>query len=490
MKKLIKFNLVLVSFALLIGLFGACQEPADDIEFPSAENAFTRSDELGKQIEGISRLDGSVDNLIDNSSCLKVVFPVNVEVKGVPTTLNSIGDLAPIQNQYDLNPYDPGFLKIAFPLQVVLSDYTAASIVSQEELNQYASSCQEWGQDHDTECVDFDYPIEIAIYELQNQLASTREIQDDQSLHFILGGLSEEDLISLNFPVTLNAEGVNYVVNDHNELKQVLDNESAVCFENDRRYYPLEELPLGTISLAITDAPFPIGLIEEALVTITRIEVKTGSENDSVPYITLFNDTISYDLLELTNGVTEELSNVQIPEGTYDFFRVYVENGKITLTDGIQFDLKTPSGSSSGLLIKPATSIVVYADQPNDYLFDFDLSRSFVPKGNPNDVSKINGFNFKPVIKAAHKQMTGVLAGTVTNEIDEPLDGVQITLLAADTVNTTAFTGENGTYTLLGLDPGTYVVQAELEGYIAHVSEELQISLGDTTKYNFQIVNE
>lgn len=461
--KKVKSFILIAIYALMMAGLVACQQPADEISLPTDSEAFTKGSTLGSYLHGISLLDGSADNIIDNASSLTVKFPVEVIVKGEKYTVNSYTDLTPIQQVYNLNPYFPDFMAIEFPIEVIKSDYTSAIINNQEELTQANTIAGNYLYD-DIECVDFNYPISLATYDLTNQKAKTIKVESDQVLLKAIMEFDENELISFNFPISITVNDLITSINSNDQLQSVIEDQLFECNENDRWYYS-DDIVLSNISLHLTDAPYPIDMIEEAKVTIDRIDVKTGAANDSVPYITLFNDTLTFDLLELTNGITTALSEVEIPIGTYDFFKIYVEKGSILLKDGNFYDLKIPSGEYSGILIKPNSPIIITEDGPNEFLFDFDLSRSFIPKGNPNNPLQISGFNFKPTIRASNLNESGSLIGQIESIDNFPLEGVQISLYAADTINAVTFSEADGKYAFLGLTEGEYQIEVEKAGY-------------------------
>ncbi len=239
----------------------------------------------------------------------------------------------------------------------------------------------------------------------------------------------------------------------------------------------------GRLKIQLTDAPFPTDLVEEANVTINKIEIRRAGdgENGGNPYVVLSEEEMSFNLLDLTNGVTENLVDSSIEAGSYDLIRLYVSEASIKLKDGQEFNLKIPSGSQSGIkvFIKPA--IVVSGGLSADLLLDFDVSKSFIVQGNPNTPAGIKGFHFKPVIKATNNTTTGTLMGVVTDEEEMALEGVEVALIAADTVYTTSFTDETGGYAILGIDAGTYNVEFAKESYDTLTVENIQIVPGNIT---------
>ena len=260
----------------------------------------------------------------------------------------------------------------------------------------------------------------------------------------------------------------------------------------------------GRITLQLTDAPFPFEMVAEANVTVFKVEVRkvdddeetddnddSAEENtDGSPFITLMEEEIEINLLELTNGTTEMLANVEVPVGTYDLVRVYVKGVNVVLTDGRTFDLKVPSGEQTGLKVFVKPGITVVGGLSADLLLDFDVSRSFVAKGNTKSVDGIRGFNFKPVIKACNLSTAGTLTGLVSsieNDVDVFLEGAQVSVMAADTLNTSGFTDSEGKYTIMGLEAGTYQVFAALEGYMNSDTLDVEIAAANKTIQDFQL---
>ena len=265
----------------------------------------------------------------------------------------------------------------------------------------------------------------------------------------------------------------------------------------------------GRLRVQLTDAPFPYDLIAEANVTIFKIDARykkdyngddnmedtTGmeteeSDEDGKGFTVIMEGEKSINLLELTNGLTETLVDSEVPVGSYDLLRIYVRGVNVVLKDGTTFDLKVPSGSSSGIKVFINPSLEVAGGLTADLLLDFDVSRSFVAKGNPRKLEEFNGFNFKPVIKASNLTIAGSLSGMVTTMQEESmlgLEGAQVSIFAADTLNTTTFTDETGQYTILGLIAGSYDMEVSLEGYESQNAEGITILPGNKTIQDFEL---
>lgn len=255
----------------------------------------------------------------------------------------------------------------------------------------------------------------------------------------------------------------------------------------------------GRLTVQLTDAPFPYDLISEANVTIFKIDAryKEGSmegeennEDQDKSFIVLMEEDRDVNLINLTNGITETLVDMDVSAGSYDLIRVYVKGVNVVLTDGSEFDLIVPGGEQTGIKVFIEPSLYVGGELSADVLLDFDVSRSFIPKGNSKSTG-INGFNFKPVIKASNLTTAGTISGLVSTIVDEEtigLDGATVSVFAADTLNTTTFTDESGNYTIMGLTAGSYDVMVELEGYETQTAEEVTIVAGNKTIQDFDLV--
>ncbi len=270
----------------------------------------------------------------------------------------------------------------------------------------------------------------------------------------------------------------------------------------------LQYVQEGSIHVKITDAPFPADMVESANITIVKIEARRteAMEEDSMeessmdegeseesPYVTLFEGEETINISELNNGITQSMGVSNVPVGTYDLFRVYITESSLTLKDERTFDVKVPSGSQSGLKIFVKPSIVVEGDEISEVLLDMDLSKSFVLRGNPKNIDGINGFIFKPVIRAMNMGYAGIISGVVTDgaaaEIT-PIEGAQLSLFAADTLYTTTFTNAEGAYQLMGLRAGSYELMAEKDGYMASETIELLVTEGGNTVQDFALMPE
>ncbi len=242
----------------------------------------------------------------------------------------------------------------------------------------------------------------------------------------------------------------------------------------------------GRLVLKVTDAPFDISSIESATVKIVKIELKKVGDgiSDGYQYITLSEEPVTIDLIDLRNGVTETLLDLEIPEGSYDMVRLYVDEAGLKLKDSDDIhSLKVPSGSQTGIKVHLNPALEVAEGSLSEILLDIDLSRSFILRGN---LSHNNGFLFKPVVRAANMAKSGCIRGTVTDGSNAAIRDAAV-WVEQDTVLATSFTDSLGFYAIMGVPAGEWKVSATKTGFDTVSFEGVNVIAGNRTLVNFSL---
>jgi hypothetical protein len=244
----------------------------------------------------------------------------------------------------------------------------------------------------------------------------------------------------------------------------------------------------GSLSVKVTDAPFPSDIVSEANVTIDKIEIRQSNNTDENPFVTLSESEQTFNLLELSNGITKSLVEMEIEEGSYDLVRLYVADAEAVLSDGTKYDLKVPSGAQTGIKIFINPSIEVTGGLASELLLDFDVSESFVAQGTTDTAAGINGFIFKPAIKAANLSTSGRLTGEITDNL-EAVPGAEVSVYEAGTLYTSTIANDSGEYTVLGLPEGNYDIIVEHKDYTSVSFEEVEVTAGNATTLDAELGN-
>lgn len=264
-----------------------------------------------------------------------------------------------------------------------------------------------------------------------------------------------------------------------------------------------QQAATGTLRVIVTDKPFPVEFLQEATVTVTRVDVRQAESgtvsagapdgadagsNDASPFVTIFDGEKTLNLLDLRNGRVDLLAESSVPAGSYDQMRLVVTDGRVVLTDGREFDLKVPSGEQSGIKLNFNFEVASGLDggSATELLLDVDLSRAFrvIPGGPaPERVSHIHGFHFQPSVAMRLIDVAG--SGDVTGLVVDGgfnfLDSVVVTAYAGDADVTSTVTDPDGTFMLLGLPPGLYRLEFSRPMFLDVTLDDVYVYAGEAT---------
>lgn len=204
----------------------------------------------------------------------------------------------------------------------------------------------------------------------------------------------------------------------------------------------------GTMRVMLTDAP---GNYESVLIDIqeVRIHANGDAEDEENGWITINDEPIQVDLMELTNGNMEFLGDAELEAGRYNQMRFILGDNNEVVVDGETHPLTTPSAQQSGLKLNINADVesgITYT-----LLLDFDASRSIVSAGNSGQ------YILKPVIRTVSLAETGAIGGDI-----EPADAMPwvYAIAGEDTVAGTR-ASEEGDFLMIGIPSGTYQVSVQ-----------------------------
>jgi len=167
----------------------------------------------------------------------------------------------------------------------------------------------------------------------------------------------------------------------------------------------------GSLRVALTDAP-SCGF-DHVWVTIEKVRVHqnaSAADADAGWSDLTLASPRRVDLLDLTNGILEELGTMPLAAGQYSQVRlVLASNGTtgtstvanaVQPTGGTVTAVNTPSAQQSGLKLQ--AHFEVAAGQLSDLVLDFDACKSIVKNGNSGQ------FTLKPVISVVPRSVTAI----------------------------------------------------------------------------------
>jgi len=248
----------------------------------------------------------------------------------------------------------------------------------------------------------------------------------------------------------------------------------------------------GKLSVKITDDPFNINFVESATVTITKIEIRKTGSNDGDPFLVLTETPVTVDLFQLRNGITEELVNLEVPQGDYDLIRLYVDEASLKLKEHAEsFNMKVPSGSQTGIKVFISPGIYVEGGISAELILDFDLSKSFVMRGNMEHAAGVNGFIFKPTIKATNNSISGRVEGFVTDNSPDKavISNAEVSLKKDSGEPAVTYTDESGHYVFIGVPAGNYSMSATAPAFDTVIAEGVVVLPANKVIRNFELTS-
>jgi hypothetical protein len=270
---------------------------------------------------------------------------------------------------------------------------------------------------------------------------------------------------------------------------------AGACSDSNSGHHGAPVTGQGGLTLLAADDPFASEFVTDATIWIDEIRAHRDSPNAG--FVTLYSGApVEIDLLHLRNGITQQLVSGDLPAGKYDQIRLVVSAAHLSLLDGDEFstdlgNLHLTSTSHSGLKLFISPPLQVVDAVSRTLLLDFDLAKTFqaVPG---NDPLNANFYMLKPVIHVADLSTTGELRGTVSE--DDGAGGLigvasatvyllspgETDLTLADSTTSTDI---DGSYAMLGIDPGTYDIVASFAGRQVRLNA-ITVAQGSVTVLN------
>ena len=231
-------KIVLLTMSFLLTFSSCRKEETQLIEPPKEETLVINSPIVNLIKQAISN-DGSVDNIIDYANCIKVKLPVTVSANNVEIEVDTESNYETIEDLFDEFDDDDDMIEIAFPITIILEDYSEVSINNYAELSNFSSNCKgENIPDDDIECVDFQYPITASIFNSNNEMIDTATFYNDEDFYVFIEEIGQYDIVTLDFPIAVSfSDGTINNVQNLNELEAIMETYRDSCDEDDDNNY-------------------------------------------------------------------------------------------------------------------------------------------------------------------------------------------------------------------------------------------------------------
>ncbi|QJX46712.1 DUF4382 domain-containing protein [Hymenobacter taeanensis] len=210
------------------------------------------------------------------------------------------------------------------------------------------------------------------------------------------------------------------------------------------------------LEVRLMDAP---GDYQSVVLDVQQIEVHLKDEAIADGWQLLPFKAQAINVLDYVNGKSALLVNTDFAPGDLKEIRLLLGPDSYVIgRDGQRYDLKTPSGQSSGVKLK-LDKATLRERETFQLLLDFDVAKSIVERGNwkPGNERK-ERYVLKPVVRVVAQAVKGGLRGTVTPAAALPhVLAIRSSITVPDTFSTAA--DASGAFQLSSLPSGTYKVQ-------------------------------
>lgn len=254
-------------FLLVVGMYSCQSEFEDVFEEQQQEDSasFTVNSTEASLLLKTATLDGSYDNIVDQSSCFAIAFPYTVSIGNQSITIENEDDFDKIEDLFDAFEDDEDNLEIIFPVTVVLSNFEEIVIPSLAAFETLQDTCETDEIDDDIECIDIIYPITLFSFDPTTAAADTVEVNSDQELRRLLANLPEGRRLQIEFPIALkplNQEPI--VVNSLAQMITQINAYKESCDEDDDNDYNDDdfELDLERFKQALTNCVWEVKYIK------------------------------------------------------------------------------------------------------------------------------------------------------------------------------------------------------------------------------------
>lgn len=214
------------------------------------------------------------------------------------------------------------------------------------------------------------------------------------------------------------------------------------------------------VTIQITDAP---AYYDAIFLDIDHIEVITDGGREVIDV-----DIDPFDILDYREGEYKFLAEHDVPSGRLQEVRLVLDDDSYIVVDGVEHDLTTPSGQSSGVKIKVQDDLI-----PNiayTLALDFDASKSIHQTGNGK-------YMLKPVIRAIPVAVSGAITGLIS-----PITAMHhvFAIQGTDTLGTLA--SPTGKFYFPGVTQGTYdiLIEPTDDAYKALTIKDVTVTTGQT----------
>lgn len=214
----------------LIGLFlMSCQTEENEVIQDPNQNLSNVSP-LTTLMTRVTQNPTSGDNIMDNSSCFSVVLPATVIVNGQNIVVSTQADYQTVQDAIDAFSNDDDIVNFIYPITIQFQNFSTQVLQDSDDLDDVIDDCGEDDGFDEIDCISFNFPIVINVYNANNQFANTITINNNTDLYNFLENLEDNEYVAIQYPISLiDSNGVNVTITSNDQLEDVIEDSIDDC---------------------------------------------------------------------------------------------------------------------------------------------------------------------------------------------------------------------------------------------------------------------
>lgn len=218
---------------LNLGLVGlllvSCQSEENEV-IQDANQNLTNTSPLTTLVTRVTQNPTSGDNVLDNSSCFSVVLPVTVIVNNQQIVVNSQAEYQTVQDAINAFSNDDDIVNFVYPITIQYQNFSTQVLQNSNDLDDVIDACGEDDGFDEIDCISFNFPIVINVYDANNQLADTVSLNNNTDLYNFLENLEDNEYVAIQYPISLvNSNGQTITITNNSQLEDVIEDSIDDC---------------------------------------------------------------------------------------------------------------------------------------------------------------------------------------------------------------------------------------------------------------------
>jgi hypothetical protein len=222
-------NFTLIVFALFAFSVFSCQDEEESVVQDTANN-FTKTSPIASLISRVSQYETTKDNVLDGTSNCSIKLPVQITVNNQYLNVISQSDFQTIQNIKNQSNSDDDEVTFNYPITIVYPNHQEYVVTNEAMFNGIRNEYSDDSPFREVSCLNFNYPISINLYNINNQIASTVSVQNDIQFYDLIHNLGPAQIAGVVFPITMiNSNAAQITINNKSYLEEVINNAINSC---------------------------------------------------------------------------------------------------------------------------------------------------------------------------------------------------------------------------------------------------------------------